>query len=507
MGLADIVGGRSITKFCRDVPLRLNERERILLNVLISALTVSEYTDNVDVVSRRNKVGRIIDGILEACAIATGLGLCGAGDASRSGLNAEMKEAAKRDPSENQELLCEMFEVGRRNKILNPASMRDTYGKLMYLLQDSQSSSVNRGLQFGLWKELNMVSPFLEAGGAEELLVDERLVDAVHPVMETDSSGERLSRDEVQRRVKRKRESADELVAEYGAKTNLSEEEIRRAIDSIADAYTVVTQNVRPCKRMLTLLKENFDPNKADGKFSLQLKGSSRGGSSYGYGMGRFGFGGGGGGGNSSGATLSHSHDTQWTFVWQTLCLWVKIQQHMHSLWVAADADLLSTTSVYNLWNTGQGLNRVQSCPTVSRMMHNLLSATQSESKKSWVGLSVVHLGDRDVPNALVFIDKYTQVPRILQPIADFVDGLDAFVLNPKLEAYVEEQFKGKENLKKKVLADYFKHGFDGSGDDGGSCIDGRLTSSWNWTSRIGKKSYYHAFLMSGFAGFDGEWK
>ncbi len=72
-----------------------------------------------------------------------------------------------------------------------------------------------------------------------------------------------------------------------------------------------------------------------------------------------------------------------------------------------------------------QGLNRVQQAPSVSRAMHSVLHRCQ-QRLGSWVGSSVVHLGDHNVPNALMFIDKYTQVPalptRLLELIAAHLD-------------------------------------------------------------------------------------
>jgi len=511
-------------EFAKYIPLRLNERERSLLQVLESALNVSEYTDNVDVAQRRsNKTRRILDGILEECNISTGLAVCGmtedilppvvTKEKRRRKLRMVSKRnekkkceseeygsgsLAERDPRENAAFFQELFEVGRRNKVLNPSKMRDSYGKLMHLLQDAQSPTVARSLGFSLHKDLLMVRPFLEtvdADLAKKFLRDPRVFNATVYIFDRcDITGQKLPRERIHSQVLSKNKIRDELINSY-AECGISSDDFIRCLDSISDAFSVIHQNIRPVRRMLHLLENNFNPARPENHYSLQLSPS--------YSFPRYSF-----SSSSEGAKLSHSHSTQYTFVSQTLRLWCEVHKNMHRLWVCADEDLLSTSTGYHLWNTGQGLNRVQSCPKVSKIMRSLLSQTQQAAGTPWVGLSVIHLGDRDVPNALVFIDKYTQIPRFLHPIVDFIDSLsDICRSNTGIESYVKKHFGSEKDLIMTVLTDFFKHGFDGSGDDGGSCIDGRLTSAWNWTSRIVKKKYYHIFMLSGFQGFDGEFK
>ena len=100
---------------------------------------------------------------------------------------------------------------------------------------------------------------------------------------------------------------------------------------------------------------------------------------------------------------------SRYAFVLQSLTLWREIANDMFRLWYLAEEDLLRSSNPYEQRDTGQGLQRVQNAPRTSRAMHQLLHSTQTKGGP-WVGSSLIHLGDSNVPNALMFIDKYSQV-------------------------------------------------------------------------------------------------
>lgn len=111
-------------------------------------------------------------------------------------------------------------------------------------------------------------------------------------------------------------------------------------------------------------------------------------------------------------------------------------------------------------------------------------------------------MGDHNVPNALMFIDKYTQIYRILLPICNTLKQIPGLAEKPALRSYIEDEFGSVDSLMREILSDFFRHGFNGSGADNffdaGSCIDGRLTSAWNWCSMLEKKRYFYVFLLTG---------
>jgi len=264
------------------------------------------------------------------------------------------------------------------------------------------------------------------------------------------------------------------------------QEDVRQCLYSIGDNHAFLRVNRDPCEKMIDYLKQYFNPkDPKDKKASLAIR-SGRG-----------------------GARLSHDHAKQYAYVLQSLTLWREILHDMFQLWHNAEQDLLSTDISYRLRDTGQGLNRVQASPKTSRMMHSILHRAQT-SIGSWVGSAVIHMGDHNVPNALMFIDKYSQVYRILLPICNTLSQIPSLMERPAIRSYIEDDFGSVENLYTEILGDFFRHGFDGSGADNffdaGSCIDGRLTSAWNWCSSIEKKRYFPIFLLTGFAGFDGAW-
>eukprot|EP01103_Thecamoeba_quadrilineata_P011361 TRINITY_DN2696_c0_g1_i1.p1 TRINITY_DN2696_c0_g1~~TRINITY_DN2696_c0_g1_i1.p1 ORF type:complete len:650 (+),score=159.89 TRINITY_DN2696_c0_g1_i1:115-1950(+) len=479
---------RSLQEKIKWIPLRLTTEERGLLHLLEGALNVSEYTDKVDVMdnnygfgfsfnrysssSRVSKPDRIKYELEEIFNTLSGLDVC-----KEFRLGTKMLGTSQL----RTEFLKKCFEVGRRNKILNPDQMRSTYGKMIFMLQDSVANSRHIGMSLVEDQKISTVHKWLKEhkllGMIEE---DSKLVNvATKPIIPSPNK----SAEQIKKETIGKEAALAELIKKYSS-AGAPAEQVERVLQSISDNQYFLEGYRRPVDRMIHLLTTHFEPKSPESaRLSLEIR-SGR-----------------------NGSKLSHDHSTQFTFVLQSLLLWQQVMEDMVRLWFLAESDLLGANNKYRLMETGQGLNRVQAAPSIGSAMSTILRDVHG-AVREWVGLSVVHLGDRDVPNALVFIDKYTQVPRILGPIVHTLDQLQNVpAQDPGLAAVIHKHYGSVLMLKKEILSDYFRHGFDGSGSDGGSCIDGRLTSSWNWCSKIEKKQYFPFFLLTGFQGFDGDYR
>jgi len=457
------------------IPMRLSEEERTLLGIVEGALDISEYTDHVDVsandyVARtaNNKEDVIIKELQSLCQNIAGLRVSTMYQTGGVGL-------LDRKLEENVELFQHCLEIGRRYKIMNPDKMRSTYGKLLYALMDNINPRIGQRYGMKLRVPVKTVKQVLAEHDALDLL-ENPLVGVAASEIDNGSVGA------ISAAQQEKKRALEELQRVYSCK--LGPETLNLVISSISDNFSFLRSNRDPVDRLIFYLKKYFNPNVVPSvpEESLAIRGGK------------------------GGSKLTHSHETQYYFVLQSLTLWREIMGNFFKLWIAAEDDLLDERNSYRLSNTGQGLQRCQSAPRVSKEMQTILGNVRSKVGK-WIGLSVVHLGDRDVPNALIFIDKYTQVPRILTPIVKTLDKIDELENDSSLKQYMKKNFQGKEKLRKLILADFFKHGFDGSGDDGGSCIDGRLTSVWNWCSKLEKKKFHSIFMLTNFQGFDGDFR
>ena len=214
---------------------------------------------------------------------------------------------------------------------MNPEKMRSEYGKMVYLLQDSQSPDVREMLSIKLVRPLRTAYALLsETEKGLDMLNDPLMHTATAEIMH-----EGKPRHEVQREIKQKERARETLSKKYASR-DLSSEEILHVLYSIADNNAYLRYNRDPVDEMLTFLSEMFDPKTPEEGFSLGIS----------TGM--------------EGARLSHNHARQYSYVSQSLMLWREVANDMFKLWYLAEQDLLRDSNRYQLTNTGQGLNRVQ---------------------------------------------------------------------------------------------------------------------------------------------------
>ena len=467
-----------------DIPIRLSPPERQSMRLLSALVRSHSYTDAVDRAGAApaRRVHTQIKKIFQLC---TGMTVAKHPDAYA----VLQDDPAKLKAHEGR--LRALVECLRRYKILNPDKLRTDYVKFVFLLQDSQQPAVREGLgDLELVARLKTVRGFCEKKNLLGLLTEEALPLCITPVPRI------ANRDALNRALRYKNAVVRAVVQKYIG--HASESDIELAMFSIADMHTFTVEHTQPVRAMISLIKKNFSPSQIE-KPDLDLGIIA----------------------NDAESRLTHSHEQQFFFVVQTLTLWANLLEKFHAIWAITEAEMLDPSNEYVLENSGQGVQRIQkNCRRTFEAVQEVLSETIAEIEGEtytradgtrqagrWIGSKKIHIGDAQVPNGMFFLDKYTNISRILSPILRVFDRVrqdDEFT-----RFFVSCAYGSAGALIKAILADFMRHGFDGSGgdtwEDAGSCIDGRLTSTWNWCNSIAKKPFYPAFRLAGFQGFDGD--
>lgn len=408
------------------IPLRLEYEERKLLHLLTAALDVSDYTDSVDTLSFSSPAKRLAQQLKGITAVLSGIMV-----AYDYKVGQELLE--HKNFEQHAEFFKKIFEIGRRYKVLNPNRLGSTYGKLMYFVQDSMRPEIQDALGFNLFKPILTVYEFLNERDALNALEDPYAEIATMEIV-----AENRSRSAIQKDIKAKERAVEHIAKKYYS-SKITKEKVRWCLYSIADSNSYLRYNRDPIAKLIGLVEAYFSPDTVDDEFTLAIDAIN-------------------------GSRLKHSHYKQYHYVVQSLHLWLLIMGEIFSLWALSDLELTNPDMEYKLIDNNQGIHRMQPCPNIRIAMERILRTAQEQSE-TWIGSSTIHLGDTAVPNALLFIDKYMQVPRILTPLVLLFKELDS-LNDHSLLNYIDTAFGGREYLKKTILTDFMRFGFDGSGAD-----------------------------------------
>jgi hypothetical protein len=209
----------SVKERAKFIPVRLSMGERKMLRLVEACMACIDYTTEVDkpfkssarrTHSQLKHITAVLRGMVSACHYSAG------------------KDLLEKDNySDLEKFFQQMLEIARRHKIMNPEKMRTEYGKLIYLLQDAVSPSVQPHLAFSCKGQIKTVYNFLEERGGLAVLEDNLIEIATREVL-----AEKKTRAQINNEIRRKERAVAHIKQRYCTR-DLSSEDIHLCLYSI----------------------------------------------------------------------------------------------------------------------------------------------------------------------------------------------------------------------------------------------------------------------------------